>query len=416
MCRPAGAAELVFRITGADAPLPVAVVPFATTAQVPVDVADVIAADLARSGRFEPMPVADMPSQPSEFGAVRFADWRRLDMDNLVIGTITQSQPGRFDVAFRVVDVFRGTQLAGYRIAAPAANLRLAAHHIADIVYEAITGQKGAFATQVAYVTADKDAQGKKQYTLQLADSDGFNAKTLLESPAPIMSPAWSPDGERIAYVSFEDKNSAIYIQSIRTGERQLVASGPGINSSPAFAPDGRRLAMTLSREGNPDIYIKDLASGQVQRITTDPAIDTEATWMPDGRALLFTSDRGGGPQIYRVDLASGQQTRITRNQGAYNARPRLSPDGKLLAMVTGGDRGYHIGILNLQDDSFRILSEASQDESPSFAPSGTMLLYTTLGPGGTELAATSVDGRIRQRLALARGEVREPAWGPFRQ
>ncbi|MCC6202675.1 MAG: Tol-Pal system beta propeller repeat protein TolB [Gammaproteobacteria bacterium] len=413
---PTADAQITIRITrSSESAQPVAVVPFAGSADLPVDLADIVAADLERSGVFKPMPVTEMPDRPSEFSAIKFEDWRRLNMDSLVIGSIATTAPDRYEISFRVVNVIQGNQIAGYRMPATAANLRHTAHRIADVVFEQLTGKKGAFATRIAYVTVDRD-NGVKRYRLLVADIDGANARTLLESPQPIMSPDWAPDGERIAYVSFENRNSAIYVQDVPTGNRQVVASGEGINSSPAFSPDGRRLAMTLSRDGNPEIYVRDLDSGQLQRLTADPAIDTEASWSPDGRRLAFTSDRGGGPQIYLMDYPSGQVRRVTFDKGSYNARPRFAPDGDMLALVHQNDGGYRIAVLGLKDDSFRILSNSKLDESPSFAPNGQMILYATDGVLGTELAAVSVNGRVRQRLAVPYGEVREPAWGPFRE
>jgi len=410
---------LEIRITqGVESALPIAIVPFDWQADVPPpeDVSAVVAADLRRSGRFAPMPAVDLPSRPASFADINFKDWRLLGIDNLVIGQVKQTDSGGFAVEFRLIDVVTSKQLAGFRIPTTGANLRLTAHHVSDLIFEAILKVKGAFATRIAYVTVAKRGKKRSLYQLQIADSDGFNARTILESHEPLMSPAWSPLGDRLAYVSFEERNSAIYVQDIRTGKRDKVAFGRGINSSPAFSPDGRRLVMTRSRDGNPDIYLLDLATRKARRLTTHPAIDTEARWTPDGRHIVFTSDRGGGPQIYRLAIDGGKPERLTFNMGNYNSRASLSSDGKLMAVVNRGDNGYRIALVDLERDHFDILTDARLDESPSFAPNDAMIIYATMGSAGAELAAVSVDGRVRQRLALQKGEVREPAWGPIRK
>lgn len=412
-----GGGPLVIRITqGVEGALPIAIVPFEWAgAPMPQDVAQIITSDLTRSGRFKPMPPGDLPSTPSDPGQVNFKDWRTVGMDNLVIGRITASADGGYLVEFRLLDVFGGKQLAGFQIPTQAGSLRLTAHQISDLIYKTLLNTPGAFSTRVAYVTVARQDAKRSTYRLQVADADGYDAKTILESPQPLMSPAWSPDGNRLAYVSFEDRNSAIYLQDVRSGQRQKVVSGAGINSAPAFAPDGRRLAVTRSKDGNPDIYVVDIGSGEQTRVTTSEAIDTEAAWAPDGSAIVFTSDRGGGPQIYRVAPTGGEARRVTFNMGNYNARASYSPDGKSLVMVNGGG-GYRIAVLDLKSGGSRILTGSNLDESPSFAPNGSMIIYATMTGRGTELAAVSVDGSIKQRLALQQGEVREPAWGPFRQ
>ena len=411
--------ELIIHIDrGIESALPIAVIPFATIGDMSgsTDVSAVISSDLARSGQFAPMPKTDLPSRPASFSAINFKDWRLLGMENLVIGKILRSPEGGFVVEFRVIDIYRGKQLLGYRIPTSADNMRLTAHHVSDLIYEKLTNSKGAFATRIAYVTVERASKDQSIFRLQVADADGFDPHTILESSQPLLSPAWSPDGSQLAYVSFEDKNSAIYLQDIRTGRRKKIISGDGINSAPSFAPDGERLAVTLSRDGDPEIYLYHLKTTKLTRLTRHPAIDTEANWAPDGRSIVFTSDRGGGPQIYRLFFDGRAPQRVTFNMGSYNARARHSPDGKKLAVVHGGERGFHIAILELEKGIFEILTSARLDESPSFAPNGRIIIYATMGPHGTELAATSIDGRLKQRLALQTGEVREPAWGPFRK
>ncbi len=404
---------------GVESALPIAIVPFASDTQiaaVPVDIAQVVSTDLAGSGRFNTLPSADLPSQPRRFAEIQFDDWRRLGMENLVIGTLAPTASGDYEIEFRVVDTFKATQLAGYQIVSPPDDLRLAAHRIADRIYELLTGEPGAFATRISYVTVAKDTRAKAVYQLQLADADGYNPKTLLESADPILSPAWSPDGRKLAYVSFEGKNLTVYVQHIATGHREAVAAGPGINSAPAWSADGGRLAMTLSRDGNPEIYVLSLAGRRLQRLTDDPAIDTEPAWSPDGRLIAFTSDRGGTPQVYQVAANGGRPERITIGMGPYNARPSFSHDGRLMALVHAEGGSYRIAVLDLGSRDLRVLTDSRLDESPSFAPNGNMIIYATVGSRGTELAAVSVDGNVRQRLGASGGEVREPAWGPLRR
>lgn len=411
--------ELTIRITeGIESALPIAVVPFATEngEGLSFDLAAIVRSDLSRSGRFAAMPPEDLPSRPSTFSAINFKDWRLLGMENLVIGKVLSAPGGGYNVEFRLVDVYKGKQLAGFRIPSTAANIRLTAHHISDVIYEKLLNQKGAFSTRIAYVTVDKAADKSAVYRMQIADADGFNPHTILESSQPLLSPAWSPDGSQLAYVSFESRNSSIYLQDIGSGKRERIIAGPGINSAPSFAPDGKRLAVTLSRDGNPEIYQYDLIGGKLTRLTNHPGIDTEPSWSPDGRALVFTSDRGGGPQIYRLAFDGSQPQRVTFNMGPYNARARYSPDGRKLVVVNGGSGRYRIASLDLATNQFEHLTNGSLDEAPSFAPNGSMVIYTTMGTRGTELAATSTDGHLKQRLALQKGEVREPAWGPFRK
>lgn len=399
---------------GVQHALPIAVVPFAWAGAEPPpqEIARIISQNLARSGRFETLPETDMPARPTAFQEINFADWRRLGMENVVVGDIKQLGDGNFEVSFRLVDVYRSTQLTGYSIRTRRDQLRYTAHQISDIIFERLTGIPGAFATRIAYITVEQD-NDKRIHRLEIADADGHDPQVLLESPEPLMSPRWSADGRRIAYVSFEDRNSAVYIQDVFTGQRRKVSSNPGINSAPAWSPDGKRLALTLSKDGNPEIYVLHLDSDLLQRITNNPAIDTEPVWSPDGKTIYFTSDRGGGPQIYTIDVDSGATQRVTYD-GTYNARPTISPDGKKLATVRGGGGAFRIAVTDLQTGESRVLTDAQLDESPSFAPNGSMIIYATATDRGSELAAVSVDGQIRQRLTMARGLVREPDWGPL--
>jgi TolB protein len=407
-----------------DTAIPVAVVPFGYAAEAgaaPLDFAQVIGADLARSGRFAPMPFADLPSRPSEFSAVNFKDWRLVGIDFIVIGRVLAVAADRWEVEFRLLDVVRGTQMFGYKIPTDIRHLRLTAHRIADLIYEKLTGERGAFATRIAYVTVQGKGDPKRggrgrTYKLYIADSDGANAQEVVTSQEPLLSPAWSADGRRLAYVSFITRNSAIWVRNLETQDAQQISGGAGINSAPAWSPDGRRLALTLSKDGNPEIYVLDVATRVLRRITNDPAIDTEPNWAPDGQSLLFTSDRAGGPQIFSVNLGDGAVRRVTINKGGYNARPRYSPDGKRIAMVHGDNQGYRIAVLEVATDRLTLLTDTRQDESPSFAPNGSMIIYTTTRAQGTELAQVSADGRFKFRLTQSGGEVREPDWGPIIQ
>jgi TolB protein len=411
-------ADLTIEITeGVEGALPIAVVPFGWqgAGSPPVDVTGVIDADLARSGRFKTLPQVDMLSRPTTADAIQFKDWRALDTENLVVGQVRPMGTGGFEIRFQLFDVYKGEQLTGYTIPTTAPNLRATAHRIADLIYEKLLGVPGAFATRVAYITSVNQADGSKRIDLNIADADGYNPETIVSSSEPLMSPAWSPDGRKLAYVSFEGGRSAIYVQEVYTGKRQKVTDFKGINGAPAWSPDGRKLAMALSKDGNPDIFVFDLASRKLQAITRHYAIDTEPSWSPDGRSIVFTSDRGGKPQIYRVSAFGGRAERVTF-QNSYNARASYSPDGKLLTLVTREDGNYRIAVQDLDSGVMQVLSQGSLDESPSFAPNGSMIIYASKTGRRGVLAAVSVDGRVRQRLALQEGNVREPVWSPFKK
>ncbi len=373
-----------------------------------MDLASIIRTDLERSGRFNVLSVNKLPGSPTNPKQIKFPEWQTSGQENLVIGRFQETFPNRFDTAFYLFDVFSQKRLVGYRIPSNKDDLRRMTHQISDMVYEKLTGEKGVFATHIAYVTLSRDSNKHPVYKLQIADADGYGARSIVSSRQPIMSPAWSPDGKTIAYVSFEQRRSEIFTQDIWAGKRTRIASFPGINGAPAWSPDGSKLALTLSKSGNPDIYIYDLKNRQLRQIVKHYAVDTEPSWSPDGQNIVFTSDRGGGPQIYRISANGGKAKRISF-EGSYNASADYSPDGKLIAMVHRRSGNYHIATLDVSNRQMTILSKGNQDESPTFAPNGSMILYATAA--GTQLAAVSVDGRVHQRLTVKADEVREPAW-----
>jgi TolB protein len=402
---------------GVERPVPMAIVPFAWegTGAPAYDLASVITADLANSGRFAPIPVSQMVSRPSEPAQVSFQDWRILDVDVLVIGRLTEDSPDRFTAVFQLFDVLRGEQLLGFRLSAGRADLRATAHRIADMIFEELTGIPGVFGTQIAYVSEERRPDGSRRFRLIVSDADGENARIIADSPQPLLSPAWSPDSRRLAYVSFEGDQSAVYVQTLRTGTRERVSARAGVNSSPVFSPDGRQLALTLSRDqGNLDVYTLDLATQVLRQLTTDAAIDTEAVWAPDGGMIYFTSDRAGGPQVYRVSSSPGGRAERVTFEGTYNARPRLSPDGKQIAVVYGQSNTYRIGLVDAATGVLQILTNGRLDESPSFAPNGAQIIYATREGSRGVLASVSTDGRIRTEIASVAGDVREPVWGPY--
>lgn len=405
--------------TGQSSATPITVVPFAfeaAGAPTETDVSDIVRMDLARSGKFKTLDKKDVVEFPSRGSDIKFPTWNLLKQPYIVVGRMTDADGGAMRVEFELYDVAKQERLLGLAITGQRSDLRGVGHQIADLIYEKLTGVRGAFWTRIAYVTA-AGVSPNINYALMVADSDGYNPQVLVRSREPLLSPSWSPDGRRLAYVSFERGDSAIYVQEIATGSRQVLSNKKGINGAPAFSPDGTKLALTLSYLGNPDIFVMDLASRETKRVTNHFSIDTEAQWMPDGQSLVFTSDRSGKPQLYQVSPNGGDATRLTF-QGEYNAKPSISYDGKMFAMAQGTGNVYRIAVLDRSTGSgvMRSISPGSVDESPSFAPNGSMLLYAaTDGPRGV-LYAVSADGRVRQRLVLADGDVREPSWGPFRQ
>ena len=404
-------AQLRLDITeGVKDAVPVAIVPFAGQPEGgPNDVADVVAGDLRLSGRFAPLDRADIVERPSRASDVRLQDWRLLKADYLVIGEVG---PDAGTVRFELVNVRTGQQMLAEQLPVSGRTLRAVAHQVSDLVYERLTGIRGVFGTRLAYVAVEGRAPNRN-YRLVVSDADGYNPRTIAQSSQPLMSPAWSPDGQNLAYVSFEGGMSAVYVQRLSSGDRRRVSARAGVNGAPAWSPDGSRLALTLSRDGNLDIYVLELATQALVRITTDEAIDTEAEWSPDGRTIYFTSDRAGNAQIYRVSVDDRSDVQRVTYTNSYNARPRISPDGQALAMVTL-DRGYRIAVMDLKARTLRVLTDGPQDESPSYAPNGAMLVYSTDARGARVLGLVSVDGGSIERLAAERGNVREPAWSPF--
>ena len=405
------AAQLRLDITeGVKDAVPVAVVPFAGQPEGGAnDVADVVSGDLRLSGRFAPLDRADIVSRPTRASDVRLEDWRLLKADYVVVGEVGADAG---TVRFELINVRTGQQMLAEQLPVAGRPLRAVAHQVSDLVYERLTGIRGAFGTRLAYVAVEGRAPNRN-YRLVVSDADGYNPRTIAQSAQPMMSPAWSPDGQNLAYVSFEGGVSAVYVQRLSSGERRRVSARAGVNGAPAWSPDGTRLALTLSRDGNLDVYVLELATQALTRITTDEAIDTEAEWSPDGRTIYFTSDRAGNAQIYRVSVDDRSDVQRVTYTNGYNARPRVSPDGQSLAMVTL-DRGYRIAVMDLKARTLRVLTDGPQDESPSYAPNGAMLVYSTDARGARVLGLVSADGVSRERLASERGNVREPAWSPF--
>lgn len=419
LCGVPAHAVLNIEITqGTSGGIPVAILPFqwrSGSGGAPVRIGAVVSRDLARSGSISPVARSVYPESPQGLSAIDMRAWRDAGVEAVLVGETAPAQSGGYAVSFRLYDTIRGEQLLGYRIPARAGELRKAAHKISDLVFEALTGRRGAFSTRLAYVRAELARDGGRRYLLQVADSDGYNPRTIYASGAPIMSPAWSPDGRRIAYVSFERRRSEIYVQDVLSGKRERLSGRPGINSAPAWSPDGRHMALVLSIDGGAQIYILDLHSARLRRLTHGPGVNTEPAWTPDGGSLIFTSDRSGQPQLYRIPAAGGRARRVSF-EGKYNAAPAVSPDGRRVAMVHGTGSGFRIAILDLGTGALQVLTDGFLDESPSFAPNGTLLIYGTEFRGRGILATVSEDGRVKEHLTEGTGDVREPAWSPFLQ
>ena len=405
------AAQLTIEITGAgEKRLPVAIVPLAGEGVLPASISSIVRADLERSGLFRGIEVPVMQPHPTETSNVDYAEWRARLADALVLGSVAARPDGKFEVRFRLFDVVKQAAVGGVAYTLTREQARATAHRIADYVYEKLTGEKGVFATKIAYVVKRGSV-----YELQIADADGANGFFVLRSNEPILSPVWSPNGSQLAYVSFEQKKPIVYVHSLRDGRRRVVANFKGSNSAPAWAPDGNTLAVTLSRDGGSQLFLVNADGSNVRRLTRTSAIDTEPRFSPDGQFIYFTSDRGGSPQVYRMPAGGGTAQRITFD-GDYNVSPRISPDGKRLAFIHRSNGRFQAALLDLDTRQMQILTDSARDESPSFAPNGRMILFATVIGGRGVLSAVSADGRVKQRLTVAAGDVREPAWGPFIQ
>ncbi|WP_277374905.1 Tol-Pal system beta propeller repeat protein TolB [Pseudomonas sp. AA-38] len=402
--------------SGADRAIPIAVVPFGWQggSVLPQDMAEIVGNDLRNSGYFEPIPRQNMISLPTQASEVIYRDWKALGAQYVLVGNVVPNG-GRLQVQYALFNVATEQQLMTGNVGGGTEQLRDMAHHIANQSFEKLTGVKGAFATKLLYVTAERFGANNTRYTLQRSDYDGARAVTLLQSREPILSPSFAPDGRRIAYVSFEQRRPRIFVQHIDTGRREQITNFEGLNGAPAWSPDGSRLAFVLSKDGNPEIYVMDLGSRQMRRVTNHYAIDTEPFWGKDGQTLYFTSDRAGKPQIYKTNVNSGAVERVTF-VGNYNANPKLSADEKLLVMIhrQEGFTVFKVAAQDLETNRLRILSDTSLDESPTVAPNGTMLIYATRQQGRGVLMLASTNGRVRLPLPTAQGEVREPSWSPY--
>jgi TolB protein len=411
LAAPAARAQLQIEITGAtEKRTPIAIAPLAGEGALgPTAISAIVRADLERSGLFRALELPPLNPIPTEASTVNYSEWRSRLADALVVGSVSSRPDGRFEVRFRLHDTVKQAALGGIAYTMTKDQVRATAHRIADFVYEKLTGDKGVFSTRIAYVV-----KRGNRYELQIADADGEGAETALASFEPIISPAWSPDGRRLAYVSFENKKPVVYVHSLLDGKRQVAANFRGSNSAPAWAPDGKSLAVTLSREGGSQIFLLNPDGSNVRRITTSSAIDTEPRYSPDGKWIYFTSDRGGTPQIYRMPSTGGEPQRVTF-EGGYNVSPRPSPDGKSLAYITRNSGRFQVALQDLANRQVQIITDSDRDESPSYAPNGRMILLATVIGGRGLLSAVSADGRFKQRLSSAAGgDVREPAWGPF--
>ncbi|HEX5393315.1 MAG TPA: Tol-Pal system beta propeller repeat protein TolB [Rhodocyclaceae bacterium] len=405
----AASAQLSIEITGAGANrIPLSVANFDGERIVSTALVSVVRSDLERSGLFRMVEPGGNPI--GEAASISYGDWRSKGADALVVGSVVPVAEGRYDTRFRLHDVPKQLLLTtgGYAHTSAPYQLRATAHRVADAIYEKLTGERGVFSTRIAYVV-----KSTGRYELQIADADGANPQTALASREPIISPTWSPDGNKLAYVSFESKKPVVYVHDLVTGRRHVAANFKGSNSAPAWAPDGKRLAVVLTKDGNSQLYTLNADGSGATRIASSSGIDTEPQFSPDGQWIYFTSDRGGSPQIYRVPVTGGQAERVTFN-GSYNVTPRPSPDGKSMAFVTREGGRFQLALMDLTTKQIQVLTDSAKDESPSFAPNGRIIIYATEVGGRGVLAAVSSDGRVKQRLSVQAADVREPTWAPF--
>ncbi len=403
-------AQLIIDVTtSAGRQIPIAIAPFANELNAPQNITPVIINNLTRTGLFRMVNTGGLTQTPSEPSQVNFVDWSSRSAEALVIGSINPAADGKFEVRFRLFDVAKQNQITSVAYTVSASQLRATAHKISDEIYEKLIGEKGVFSTKIAYVL-----KRGSRFELQVADADGFNPQTVLASQEPIRSPKWSPDGNKIAYVSFESRKSTVIVQDLLTGQRRTIANFRGDNYAPNWAPDGRRLVVALSKDAVSQIYVISADGGDAIRITQSNSIDTNATFTADGSNIIFVSDRSGGPQLYKVPASGGTPTRLTF-EGNYNVNPRVSSDGKLIAFVNrDASSRLRIATLELASNQVTILTEGPLDDSPSFSPNGRTILYESKFGGRGALGSVSVDGRVKSKLTSAAGDVREPAWGPY--
>ncbi|WP_233279525.1 Tol-Pal system beta propeller repeat protein TolB [Acidihalobacter yilgarnensis] len=410
-------AEAALNITitqGAVGATPIGIVPFAWTGtgQPPQRIGHIVADDLARSGLFAPVPAAKMPQQPTQPSQIDNSAWSKIGVGDVVIGGLESLGGGQYSVHFQLFDTLQNQQLLGYRFQATIGQLRQAAHRISDLVYQQLTGQRGAFNTHIAYVSTKVENGRIARFRIMVADYDGHDPQIVYSSPRPLSSPAWSPDGKYIAYESFASGRPKLYLQNLTTAKREMISDQSGLNSAPAFSPDGTRLAMTLTHDGHAEIYVMNLSTRQLIQVTHDASINTGAAWMPDGKSIVFTSDRGGSPQIYVKTIGGGPAQRLTYD-GNYNAGATVSPDGKKIAFVHQAGGAFQIAIMNLGTGQMQVLTRGPLDDAPSFSPNGAMVIFSTVEGGKKVLGVVSVDGRVRQRLSGPE-YVSQPAWSPY--